>query len=149
MELMAPNSRRDSAPSSVLSESFSGKTLINTSELYHLANVGQPASLSTSGTLPKMSFAMMKEELSRTLPSKGLQSLGERGSVISSPAKNNGERSASRSRDRSEQSNMSLDSSLTLLDDTVNSASGAWNRSSLLEALKQEKDNRPESYWRV
>ena len=26
MELMAPNSRRDSAPSCVLSESFSGKT---------------------------------------------------------------------------------------------------------------------------
>ena len=50
---------------------------------------------------------------------------------------------------RNDQSNISLDSSLTLLDDTVNSASGAWNRSSLLEALKQEKDNRPESYWRV
>ena len=50
---------------------------------------------------------------------------------------------------RGDQSNMSLDSSLTLLDDTVNSASGVWNRSSLLEALKQEKDNRPESYWRV
>ena len=39
--------------------------LINTSELYHLANAGQPVSLSTSGTLPKMSFALMKEELSR------------------------------------------------------------------------------------
>ena len=90
----------------------------------------------------------------------------KRAAVASSPAKNNGERSASRSRDRSassrgekegiinvpfrsDQSNMSLDSSLTLLDDTVNSASGAWNRSSLLEALKQEKDTRPESYWRV
>ena len=45
----------------------------------------------------------------RTLPSKGLQGLGERysevqhskrGSVISSPSKNSGERSASRSRDR-------------------------------------------------
>ena len=44
---------------------------------------------------------------------------------------------------------MSLDSSLTLLDDTVNSASGVWNRSSLLEALRSEKESRPESYWRV
>ena len=50
---------------------------------------------------------------------------------------------------RSDQSNMSLDSSLTLLDDTVNSASGVWNRSSLLEALRSEKESRPESYWRV
>ena len=98
----------------------------------------------------------------------------KRGSATSSPAKNNGDlerkqtRSASRSRDRwvlrdregrreiyrgkycrSDQSNMSLDSSLTLLDDTVNSASGVWNRSSLLEALRSEKESRPESYWRV
>ena len=58
-------------------------------------------------------------------------------------------RSTSRSRDRGDQSNMSLDSSLTLLDNTVNSASGVWNRSSLMEALKQEKETRPESFWRV
>ena len=49
---------------------------------------------------------------------------------------------------------MSLDSSMTLLelDNTVNSAasgSAVWNRSTLLEALKQEKETRPESYWRV
>ena len=58
-------------------------------------------------------------------------------------------RATSRSRDRGDQSNMSLDSSLTLLDNTVNSASGVWNRSSLMEALKQEKETRPESFWRV
>ena len=54
---------------------------------------------------------------------------------------------------RSDQSNMSLDSSMTLMDHTVNSASGAGtaflNRSTLLEALKQEKETRPESFWRV
>ena len=90
--------------------------MINTSELY--ASNGQSVSLASSGTLPKMSFAPMKEELSRTLPSKGFPSLGEtlryselphpmRGSATSSPAKNNGDlgerkqtRSASRSRDR-------------------------------------------------
>ena len=37
--------------------------MINTSELY--ANNGQAVSLASSGTLPKMSFAPMKEELSR------------------------------------------------------------------------------------
>ena len=42
---------------------------------------------------------------------------------------------------------MSLDSSLTMMDETVNSS--ILNRSSLLEALKQEKESRPESYWRV
>ena len=47
-----------------------------------------------------------------------------------------------------DQSNMSLDSSLTLMDDmSVNSS--ILNRSSLLEALKTEKESRPESYWRV
>ena len=57
---------------------------------------------------------------------------------------------------RGDQSNMSLDSSMTLLDNTVNSAagSGVWSRSSmdrstLLEALKQERETRPESFWRV
>ena len=53
-----------------------------------------------------------------------------------------------RRRDRMDQSNMSLDSSLTLMDDMrVNSS--ILNRSSLLEALKNEKESRPESYWRV
>ena len=53
-----------------------------------------------------------------------------------------------RRRDRMDQSNMSLDSSLTLMDDmSVNSS--ILNRSSLLEALKNEKESRPESYWRV
>lgn len=37
--------------------------MINTSELY--ASNGQAVSLASSGTLPKMSFAPMKEELSR------------------------------------------------------------------------------------
>jgi len=167
--MAAKSNRRDSAPSTVLSESFTGKTLINTSELYTSNGQGN-----ASGTLPKMTFAPMKEELSRTLPTKGFPSMTERfggdsssspsrrlsGQMMSSsPVRNileSGQgqdrkhiRSTSRSRDRSDQSNMSLDSSITLLDNTVNSASGVWNRSSLLEALKQEKETRPESYWRV
>jgi len=66
--------RRDSAPPevySLMSES-PGKTLISTSELY---NAG--GSVKTGGTLPKMSFGMVKEENSRTLPSKNYSSLAE------------------------------------------------------------------------
>ena len=71
-------------------------------------------------------------------------------SSSSSPHRDTGERSGhtrsiSRSRERSDQSNMSLDSSL--LDNTVNS--GVWSRDTLMEALRQEKETRPESYWRV
>lgn len=130
--------------------------------------------LHSGGTLPKMSFAPMKEELSRTLPTKSFTSLGESyherlgENCNTQSTRNNGDEIASTTvgknssdkdrksserpigrdrRDRSDQSNLSLDSSLTLMDETVNSS--ILNRSSLLEALKQEKESRPESYWRV
>ena len=122
---------------------------------------------------------MLNDTCFRTLPTKGFPSIGDRygdssparripgqahhgplssshhGPLTSSPVRTiepgdrKQHRSTSRSRDRGDQSNMSLDSSLTLLDNTVNSASGVWNRSSLMEALKQEKETRPESFWRV
>ena len=181
----------------------------------------------SGGTLPKMSFAPMKEELSRyaekskfmhllililfrTLPTKGFTSLADsyherfpdsnmlsnssRLSESNAPqqttrnhsssgnttaptsiSKNSAEMERKSSerpsqRDRRDrytlqmmnnngqtykthiifrvdQSNMSLDSSLTMMDDTVNSS--ILNRSSLLEALKHEKESRPESFWRV
>lgn len=180
--------RRDSAPGGAFSysESSAGKTLINTSELYTANSM-----IHSGGTLPKMSFAPMKEELSRTLPTKGFTSLTDNnherfqeaniptsamrlsesngsphpsrhhsgtGNTTSTTtvSKNSAamERKSSerpttrdRHRDRVDQSNMSLDSSLTMMDETVNSS--ILNRSSLLEALKHEKESRPESYWRV
>jgi len=132
-----------------------------------------------------MSFAPMKEELSRTLPTKGFTNMVDtnqerfpeanmRLSESATPPNNSrshqssgnttntttvsknstamerksSERPSTRDRrDRADQSNMSLDSSLTMMDETVNSS--ILNRSSLLEALKQEKESRPESYWRV
>merc|ERR1719232_1446433 len=172
--------RRDSAPGGAFSysESSAGKTLINTSELYTTNSM-----IHSGGTLPKMSFAPMKEELSRTLPTKGFTSLAdtnqERFPEGSIPTSSNSPPHSTRShsnsgnttntntvskinagmdrksserptardrRDRADQSNMSLDSSLTMMDETVNSS--ILNRSSLLEALKQEKESRPESYWR-
>jgi len=163
--------RRDSAPGGGFSypEPLAGKTLINTSDLYTTNSM-----LHSGGTLPKMSFAPMKEELSRTLPTKSFTSLGESyherlgENCNTQSTRNNGDEIASTTvgknssdkdrksserpigrdrRDRSDQSNLSLDSSLTLMDETVNSS--ILNRSSLLEALKQEKESRPESYWRV
>ena len=92
-------------------------------------------------------------------PARRISGQSQHGPMSSSPvrtleADRKQNRSVCRSRerhDRGDQSNMSLDSSLTLLDNTVNSASssGVWNRSSLMEALKQEKETRPESFWRV
>jgi len=179
--------RRDSAPGGAFSysESLAGKTLINTSDLYTTNSM-----IHSGGTLPKMSFAPMKEELSRTLPSKAFTSMADsypdsyrhpdslptsssRLSETNAPmqttrnransgnmnpataSKNSSEMERKSSerphtrdrRDRIDQSNMSLDSSLTMLDDTVNSS--ILNRSSLLEALKHEKESRPESFWRV
>eukprot|EP00090_Calanus_glacialis_P023332 TRINITY_DN3598_c0_g1_i1.p1 TRINITY_DN3598_c0_g1~~TRINITY_DN3598_c0_g1_i1.p1 ORF type:complete len:1094 (-),score=184.02 TRINITY_DN3598_c0_g1_i1:874-4155(-) len=176
--------RRDSAPGGAFSysESLAGKTLINTSDLYTTNSM-----IHSGGTLPKMSFAPMKEELSRTLPTKGFTSLADsyherfpEGNSSMRLSESNGPPQSSRNppssgnttstttvsknisdmerksserpntrdrRDRVDQSNMSLDSSLTMMDDTVNSS--ILNRSSLLEALKHEKESRPESYWRV
>jgi hypothetical protein len=85
----------------------------------------------------------------RTLPTKGFnlaevaarQEAGEE-------RRERGEERRRERQDRTDQSNMSLDSSLTLMDDmSVNSS--ILNRSSLLEALRSEKESRPESYWRV
>lgn len=96
--------------------------------------------------MPKMSFAPMKEEMSRTLPIKGFNLAEAAARQDQGEEKKEGEER--RRRDRMDQSNMSLDSSLTLMDDmSVNSS--ILNRSSLLEALKNEKESRPESYWRV
>ena len=44
---------------------------------------------------------------------------------------------------------MSLDSSLTTITADTSVNSGFYTRNSLLEALKQEKEVRPESFWRV
>jgi len=101
--------------------------------------------------LTKMSFAPMKEEFSRTLPSKGYPA-GHGSDTEEQAAERHTEQEKTGGRertqkDRSDQSNLSLDSSLTIMDDTVNSS--ILNRSSLMEALKQEKETRPESYWRV
>jgi len=66
MALGARGPRRDSAPGDVFlnyAENPSGKTLINTSDLYTSTN-----SVATGGTLPKMSFVPMREEASRTMP---------------------------------------------------------------------------------
>merc|ERR1719458_1065239 len=49
----------------MLSTNFPNR-LINTSELYTSSST-----LHSGGTMPKMSFAPMKEEMSRTLPTKG------------------------------------------------------------------------------
>jgi len=176
------SNRRDSAPGGAFSysENSAGKTLINTFELYTTNSM-----IHSGGTLPKMSFAPMKEELSRTLPTKGFTNMVDtnqerfpeanmRLSESATPPNNSrshqssgnttntttvsknstamerksSERPSTRDRrDRADQSNMSLDSSLTMMDETVNSS--ILNRSSLLEALKQEKESRPESYWRV
>ena len=82
----------------------------------------------------------------RTLPIKGFNLAEAAARQDGGEEKREGEER--RRRDRMDQSNMSLDSSLTLMDDmSVNSS--ILNRSSLLEALKNEKESRPESYWRV
>ena len=82
----------------------------------------------------------------RTLPIKGFNLAEAAARQDGGDEKKEGEER--RRRDRMDQSNMSLDSSLTLMDDmSVNSS--ILNRSSLLEALKNEKESRPESYWRV
>ena len=112
-----------------------------------------------------MSFAPMKEEMSRyypffpiflissvfvyrTLPTKGFNLAEAAARQDGGEEKKEGEERRRERRDRMDQSNMSLDSSLTLMDDmSVNSS--ILNRSSLLEALKNEKESRPESYWRV
>merc|ERR1719233_1810880 len=66
------SNRRDSAPGGAFSysETSAGKTLINTFELYTTNSM-----IHSGGTLPKMSFAPMKEELSRTLPTKGFTNM--------------------------------------------------------------------------
>merc|ERR1719460_2186356 len=58
--------RRDSAPATGEGTASPNRTLINTSELYTSSST-----LHSGGTMPKMSFAPMKEEMSRTLPIKG------------------------------------------------------------------------------
>lgn len=151
-ELVGRSARRDSAPgeasSSLTCESPTGKTLINTSDLY---NSGM--SVYPSGTLPKMSFVPMKEEASRTLPSKGLGNLMEAmretfpdhlPAGTSTTSLQQGERKASDTSIRSEGGG---EAATTYMDDTVNSS--VLNRDSLLLALKQEKEKRPENYWHV
>lgn len=116
--------------------------------------------------MPKMSFAPMKEELSRfiflimpkfshnssspirTLPSHGFNLAEAAARQEAEEKREPGEERKRERRDRNDQSNMSLDSSLTLMEDmSVNSS--ILNRSSLLEALRSEKEIRPDSYWRV
>jgi len=142
--------RRDSAPGGV--NNSPGDIAGKLSSLSAADSYTTSTFANSGGTLPKMSFEPMKEELSRTLPSKGFTGLSEdkEDETDGSNMKNQieGDKKPTRDRrDRTDQSNMSLDSSLTMMDDTVNSS--ILNRSSLMEALKQEKESRPESYWRV
>lgn len=84
----------------------------------------------------------------RTLPTKGFNLAEAAARQDGGDDKKEVVEEKRRRQDRMDQSNMSLDSSLTLMDDmSVNSS--ILNRSSLLEALKNEKESRPESYWRV
>ena len=84
----------------------------------------------------------------RTLPTKGFNLAEAAARQDGGDDKKEVGEEKRRRQDRMDQSNMSLDSSLTLMDDmSVNSS--ILNRSSLLEALKNEKESRPESYWRV
>ena len=84
----------------------------------------------------------------RTLPTKGFNLAEAAARQDGGDDKKELGEEKRRRQDRMDQSNMSLDSSLTLMDDmSVNSS--ILNRSSLLEALKNEKESRPESYWRV
>ena len=84
----------------------------------------------------------------RTLPTKGFNLAEASARQGGGDDKKEVGEEKRRRQDRMDQSNMSLDSSLTLMDDmSVNSS--ILNRSSLLEALKNEKESRPESYWRV
>ena len=84
----------------------------------------------------------------RTLPTKGFNLAEASARQDGGDDKKEVGEEKRRRQDRMDQSNMSLDSSLTLMDDmSVNSS--ILNRSSLLEALKNEKESRPESYWRV